>query len=379
MLTFLFYYKNNKSIIERMKVLIVFNHPAPYKVNLFNEIAKYVDLDVIFERTEASDRPKDFYSENNIQFNAKFFNKCYLGAENTYTNEVRKYIKENHSKYDLIIMNGYSTFAEMKAISFMNKRKIPFGLYINGGVVKKESFIKRRIKTKYISSASYYFSPCKEANDYLVYYGAKENKIYTYPYSTFFEKDVLSRPLTKGEKALLRKQYDLPDNKIFVSASQFIERKNILQLLRVFKDREETLLLIGSGPQKDEYIKYIKDNNMQNVIIRDFMKKEDLMSLLPCCDFFITLSLQDIYGHTTNEAMAKGLPVISSKNVVSSLHLIENGVNGYLVDLNDEDIISSIEKINVNMANAALRTAKENTIEAMAEAHKIIFERIMEK
>ena len=109
------------------------------------------------------------------------------------------------------------------------------------------------------------------------------------------------------------------------------------------------------------------------------MKKEDLMSLLPCCDFFITLSLQDIYGHTTNEAMAKGLPVISSKNVVSSLHLIENGVNGYLVDLNDEDIISSIEKINVNMANAALKTAKENTIEAMAEAHKIIFERIMEK
>ena len=63
---------------------------------------------------------------------------------------------------------------------------------------------------------------------------------------------------------------------------------------------------------------------MQNVIIRDFMKKEDLMSLLPCCDFFITLSLQDIYGHTTNEAMAKGLPVISSKNVVSSLHLIMN-------------------------------------------------------
>ena len=276
-------------------------------------------------------------------------------------------------------MNGYSTFAEMKAISFMNKKKIPFGLYINGGVVKKETFIKRRIKTKYISSASYYFSPCKEANDYLVYYGAKENKIYTYPYSTFFEKDVLSKPLTKDEKALLRRQYDLPENKIFVSASQFIERKNILQLLRVFKDREETLLLIGSGPQKDEYIKYIEDNNMQNVIIRDFMKKEDLMSLLPCCDFFITLSLQDIYGHTTNEAMAKGLPVISSKNVVSSLHLIENGVNGYLVDLNDEDIISSIEKINVNMANAALKTAKENTIEAMAEAHKIIFERIMEK
>ena len=31
-----------------MKILIVFNHPAPYKVRGFNELAKYVDLDVIF-------------------------------------------------------------------------------------------------------------------------------------------------------------------------------------------------------------------------------------------------------------------------------------------------------------------------------------------
>ena len=65
-----------------MKVLIVFNHPAPYKVKLFNEIDKYMDLDVIFERTEASDRPKDFYGDdyfvylkNMNDFNTTFFRK----------------------------------------------------------------------------------------------------------------------------------------------------------------------------------------------------------------------------------------------------------------------------------------------------------------
>ena len=44
-----------------MRVLIIFNHPAPYKVNAFNELAKYVDLTVIFERTKAKDRPDSFY------------------------------------------------------------------------------------------------------------------------------------------------------------------------------------------------------------------------------------------------------------------------------------------------------------------------------
>jgi glycosyltransferase involved in cell wall biosynthesis len=97
-------------------------------------------------------------------------------------------------------------------------------------------------------------------------------------------------------------------------------------LLRVFKNREETLLIVGSGPKKDEYLNFIKENKMDNVIIKDFMKKEELMNLFTGCDFFITLSLEDIYGHTTNEAMAKGLPVISSNKVVSSLPLIENGI-----------------------------------------------------
>lgn len=360
-----------------MKVLIVFNHPAPYKVKLFNEIAKIVDLDVIFEREKASDRPTDFYAENKIEFNAMILKGCYLGKENTYTNKVKKYIKDNHDKYDLIIMNGYSTIAEMKAINYMRKHKINFGLYINGGIIKKDNCIKAKLKRKYISSASYYFSPCEEASDYLVHYGANKDTIYTYPYSTFFAKDVLDNPLSKEEKDDLKIKYDLPLNKIFISASQFIERKNIFQLLRVFKGRNETLLLIGDGIQKDDYLKYIKDHEMNNVLIRDFMKHSDLINLMTACDAFITLSKEDIYGHTTNEAMARGLPVISSNRVISSLHLIKNGYNGYLVNLNDEEIISAINDINDSMAVNALIVARENTMEKMALAHKEIFKRII--
>ena len=51
-----------------MKVLIVFNHPAPYKVRLFNALSKEIDLDVIFERKTAKDRPADFYVENKYDF-----------------------------------------------------------------------------------------------------------------------------------------------------------------------------------------------------------------------------------------------------------------------------------------------------------------------
>lgn len=357
-----------------MKVLIVFNHPAPYKVKLFNEIAKFVDLHVIFERKSASDRPKDFYNGNVYNFSHTFLTKGAFGKENSNTSELVKFLKEHHQDYDLIVMNGYSTITELRAISYFNKKKIPFVLYINGGVVKKENFFKKAYKTKVISSAWKYLSPSLAANEYLEYYGAKKENILIYPYSTFFDAEIVKNPLNPQEKAQIRKKYNLPRGKLFVAAAQFIDRKNNEQLLRIFKNLDAHLLLIGSGPLKEKYENYIQENNMKNVTIMDFLKRGELFSILRGCDGFITLSKQDIYGHTTTEALACGLPVISSDKVVSSLKLIENGVNGFIVNLdNDEKIVDAIQCISLEMSANAIKVAKENTIEKMAEAHRDIF------
>ena len=58
-----------------MKVLFVFNHPAPYKVKYFNKLAKHVDLTVIFERKAAKDRNPRFYAGNVYNFKHIFWIK----------------------------------------------------------------------------------------------------------------------------------------------------------------------------------------------------------------------------------------------------------------------------------------------------------------
>ncbi len=346
-----------------MKILIVFNHPAPYKVRGFNELAKYVDLDVIFERKSAKDRSKDFYNYLDFKFNAIFLKRGAFGNENSNTNELKKYLKKHHQKYDLIIMNGYSQITEMKAIKYLNKNNIKFALMINGGVIKKENFIKRKIKKKFISSAYAYLSPCLAADEYLLYYGANKDKIYHYPYSTFYDEDILTKPLSKQEKELIRQKHHLPNGKIIMTSAQFIERKNNLFLISLFKYRKETLLLIGSGHEKEKYNDYIKNNYMKNVIVIDFLKRDELFEIMKCVDGFITLSKEDIFGHTTLEAMANGLPVISSVNVISSKEYI-NGKNGYLVHLDDIDEINrALDNLKYDVQSLfALKCAKENTI-----------------
>ena len=39
-----------------MKILYITNIPAPYKVNFLNELTKYCEVTVLFERANASDR-----------------------------------------------------------------------------------------------------------------------------------------------------------------------------------------------------------------------------------------------------------------------------------------------------------------------------------
>lgn len=357
-----------------MKVLIVFNHPAPYKVLIFNELSKYVDLTVLFERNKAKDRPDQFYSENIYDFKSITLTDSYVGNEGSLSNKVKEYIKEHHSEFDLIVMNGYSHAAEFKAIRYMTKNKIPFTLLINGGVIhNKELFFKKLFKQSLVRPASYYISPSKKSDEYLVYYGADPEKIYRYPYSNISNRDIIKE---KPDKLFIRKKYNLPlDKKLFINASQFISRKNNLQLLSVFKNRDEHLILIGSGEEKEEYFNYIKNNNMNNVTIMPFKEKEELFEILKGCDAFITLAKEDIFGHTILEALACGIPVISSDKVNSALEFIENDKNGYIVSLDDnKKIENAIEKVtNIPFENT-FKTVEGHTIEASGKALAKIFE-----
>lgn len=353
------------------KVLFVFNHPAPYKVRFLNEISKFLDLTVIFERDKNSDRNKSFYSEKFYLFKTVKVNGLAVGKENFISLDVKNHLKKN--KYDLIIMNGYSQISEMIAISYLIKKKIPYCLYINGGIIKeKENPIIRHLKKKYISHASSYFSPDNRSNEYLKFYGADSNKISNYPYSTIYEKEILKTLPSNEEIKKEREQLNLHSKYIYISCGQLIKRKNYLKLIANWpKDEDRLLLIAGSGKQEEEIKTYLRQNAIKNVKLLGYLSREQLFKYYRICDAFIFPSLEDIYGHVINEAMSQGLSVISLPNVNASRKLIENGINGYILpDLDKDNLDKALFDVVKLNKEEAIKTAKENTIEKMVEAHK---------
>ena len=277
-------------------------------------------------------------------------------------------------------MNGYSHFAEMNAIKWLQKSKTPYVLYINGGTIKKESNLKRKIKTRYISGAQAYFSPDEESNKYLVYYGAEEKKILNYPYSTIFEHEIVKEKLHKAE---LRKELGINFDKVFVSAGQLIERKNYLSLVKEWKKFPGNygFFLIGDGKQRKEIEDLIKAENINNVVLTGFLGREEMFKYFRASDAFLFPSKEDIYGHVINEALSQGIPVISTDKVNSAVKLIKNNENGFLLnELKGKQFENAINEIlKLETFDSCIKTAKENTIEKMANRHKEMINEVIGK
>lgn len=360
-----------------MKIFWLFNHPAPYKVDLFNELGKSIELDVLFERASEKGRNAIFYGEKALSFHAEIANSLPIGGANNLTFVYKKYLKD--PAYDVVVLNGWSTLTEQLAIHYCKKRKIPYVFYINGGIKKEgEPRWLRKRKTSSIQGASSYLAPDLRSAEYLEFYGADPSKIHLYPYSSIYESELSKEPLSREEKAVLRKELGLAGKNIYVCSSQFIERKNNAQLIALWckMPMESTLLLTGEGPLKEAYLKQIEELKLTNVKLLPYLPHKDLFRLYRACDAAVILSKEDIYGHVINEALSQGLPVVATENMNAALHLLENGKNGFVVSLEDEEgILKALNQILApSFIDAALETARNNTLEVSARAHLAFFE-----
>ncbi|HKM02575.1 MAG TPA: glycosyltransferase [Bacilli bacterium] len=357
-----------------MKIFILFNHPAPYKIKLFNGISNVHELHVIFERLQNKDRNKLFYDGNEPLFTIHPIKGLKLGNENHFSFGALNHLKKN--KYDLIIINGYSTITEMLALRYLKKNNIPYAFYINGGVAKKENRFKHRLKKYFLTGAKFYFSPSEVADKYLLNYGVQQECIRHFPYSTIFEQQIVEQRISAKDKRSFWLDKNIDEKKVFVTVTSFIKRKNNLELIKCWQKlpKDYGLVLIGDGKEKKKYLKFISEHQLNNVHLLPFMKSLDALEFVKNSHGALYLSRYDIYGHVINEALAMGANVMASDKMVATKSLIRDKQNGLVYDYSSslKDMILSLDQY--DFFQEATNTARGNTIEKMVTKHLQIIE-----
>lgn len=364
-----------------MRVLFLTNIPSPYRIDFFNELGKCCDLTIVFEGRTATDRDKGWKTSTFQNFKAIFLKGVRTKSDQFFCPGIIKVIKRG---FDHIIVGGYSTPTGMLAIEYMRFRAIPFWIEADGGMISQDSGIKYRIKKHFISAANGWISSGKVTTEYFVHYGADRNKIYTYPFTSLKAEDIAVDVPNIKEKEYLRNKLNLR-NKVVLAVGQFIHRKGFDVLLEAWKDcpKDAELYIVGAEPTK-EYRRIKEELELNNVYFVGFKTKDQLKQYYKAADLFVLPTREDIWGLVVNEAMANGLPVITTDRCVAGLELVENDVNGYIVPVENSKILA--EKIGYVLENDDVRKKmtrnnlekiKDWTIENMAAIHyEIIRNRI---
>ncbi|MFA5333564.1 MAG: glycosyltransferase family 4 protein [Candidatus Nanoarchaeia archaeon] len=137
---------------------------------------------------------------------------------------------------------------------------------------------------------------------------------------------------TNEFKPLINKKLIFPLK--LVSTGRLIERKGYNYLIEAIKGNENVeLTLIGEGNLMNELKNQAKSCN-SNVKFLGKKSHEEVVKLLPKFDVFVMPSLNEGMSNSVLEAMACGLPVITT-NVGGSEELIKG--NGFIVNKADKE------------------------------------------
>lgn len=143
------------------------------------------------------------------------------------------------------------------------------------------------------------------------------------------------------------------------------------------------IIICGKGKEEKNLLKKVKEKNLNNIEYLGWASGKNKFSILNNCDIFLLPSYNEGMPMAILEAMAFGLPVISTK-IAGIPDMVIDGENGYL--LNPGDINGFVEKIKILILNQNKRRnfgekskiiAKKFKREKIAEEWHILYQKIL--
>lgn len=215
-----------------------------------------------------------------------------------------KVIKEN--KIDLpIVISEHSSHVNKEDINDISKEKRIIGEYVYNNCDK-------------LIVGSPYFKKIMEKN---------------------FGVVPIVSPTVVDTNSFTLKNYNFDEDTFHVvSTGNLIKDKGHFEVIEaftnVFKDKNATLKIFGQGPEKENLIKLIQKNGMEDkIFLMGHKSLSEINEEYNKSDLFILASHHETYGKVYIEAMNCGLPVITVNNGGSE-HFIRE-FNGVIAEKNN--------------------------------------------
>jgi glycosyltransferase involved in cell wall biosynthesis len=332
-----------ESRVADMKLAVVTNILAPYRVPLFEALAKRTDeFTVLLMAKREENRQWDV---GTVPFQVEVLPGFHIRPRHA---EVSLHFNYGviHALRRLnpdVVLSGGFGLANVAAFVYcrlFRKKYVGWGeLTLQDGA--HTSFLRRILRRWMIAKSHGCIASSTEARDAFLHYGARTVPIMTclLPFDVRQFHETAGQFRQSSDCHALRRRYPGP---ILLSVGQLIPRKGWRDLFQVYEKLiqhrpDVSLMIVGDGPGRTELERGARTRGWANVHFLGYLQPDQLLKYFAAADLFVFHTLYDSYGLVLAEAMAAQLPVVASVRAAATRDLIDDGVTGFEFDPMDHD------------------------------------------
>lgn len=338
------------------RLVIITEIIAPYRIPVFNALSRHegIDLHVIF-LAESDPKLRDWrvYKEE-IRFSYQVLPswRRRLAGHNVLLNRGLNRALQRAAP-DVIVCGGYNYLASWRAKRWARKRRVPFILWVESTErdIRSRSPLIEFLKKRFIRSCNAWVVPGQSSFRYVMSYGTLEENIFTAPNAVDTALFSQGAAAVRQDDARQRQALQLPA-RFFLFVGRLVPEKGVLDLLEAYGKLTPDLraavglVFVGEGPERATLVRRAMQIEPGQVRCAGFVHREQLVSYYALAETFVFPSHTDTWGLVVNEAMACGLPVISSEAAGCTTDLVQDGWNGRVVRRGDvAELASAMQQI----------------------------------
>jgi glycosyltransferase involved in cell wall biosynthesis len=317
-----------------LKLALVTEIPAPFRVPLFNALAERVELRVFFLAARDPRRTHYRVHEDEMRFDYRILDAWELvrgGRWLVVSRGSRRALREFGP--DAVIAGGWN----QPAMWLARTLREPTLVWVESTLRDERPGLAplEWLKRRFVRSAAGVLVPGEASASYVRSLGVPDERIHTAPNAV--------------DTSIFGVERRAHDGCVFLYVGRLDREKGVDLLLDAFDGIDGELLVVGSGTENER----LRGAAGAGVSFLGKLDRDDLPRVYAGADVLVLPSLSEPWGMVLNEGAAAGLALVATDAVGAASDLIEHGANGFRVPAGDTRALH--EALATLASDAALR------------------------